>query len=83
MYSIMNITILSDEREIVSFRKIRNYKWKKQYTNAEKIMLFLDLMRMRKTEELIEELNIGLEMDENLDLKMLKDIGLKMPLLKP
>lgn len=46
-------------------------------------MLFLDLMRMRKTEELIEGLSIGLEQNGNLDLKMLKDIGLKMPLLKP
>lgn len=45
-------------------------------------MLFLDLMRMRKTEELIEELNIGLELDGNLDLKMLKGIGLRMQQLK-
>jgi len=45
-------------------------------------MLFLDLMRMRKTEELIEELNIGLELNGNLDLKMLKGIGLRMRQLK-
>ena len=35
-------------------------------------------MRMRKTEELIEELNIGLELNGNLDLKMLRGIGLRM-----
>ena len=45
-------------------------------------MLFLDLTRMRKTEELIEELNIGLELNGSLDLKMLKGIGLKMQQLK-
>lgn len=45
-------------------------------------MLFLDLMRMRKTEELIEELNIGLELNGNLDLKMLRGIGLRMRQLK-
>jgi hypothetical protein len=39
-------------------------------------------MRMRKTEELIEELNIGLELNGNLDLKMLKGIGLRMLRLK-
>jgi hypothetical protein len=39
-------------------------------------------MRMRKTEELIEELNIGLELNGSLDLKMLKGIGLKMRQLK-
>jgi hypothetical protein len=39
-------------------------------------------MIMRKTEELIEELNIGLEQNGNLDLKMLKGIGLKMQQLK-
>jgi hypothetical protein len=40
-------------------------------------------MRMRKTEELIEELNIGLEPNGNLDLKMLKDFGSRMRQLKP
>jgi hypothetical protein len=45
-------------------------------------MLFLDLTRMKKTEELIEELNIGLELNGNLDLKMLKGIGLRMRQLK-
>jgi hypothetical protein len=39
-------------------------------------------MRMRKTEELIEELNIGLELNGNLDLKMLRGIGLRMRQLK-
>ena len=39
-------------------------------------------MRMRKTEELIEELNIGLELNGNLDLKMLRGIGLRMQQLK-
>lgn len=46
-------------------------------------MLFLDLTKMRKTEELIEELNIGLEMGGSLDLKTPRDIGLKMLPLKP
>ena len=45
-------------------------------------MLFLDLTRMRKTEELIEELNIGLELNGNLDLKMLRGIGSRMQQLK-
>lgn len=45
-------------------------------------MLFLDLMRMRKTEELIEELSIELERAGNLDLKMPRGIGLKMQQLK-
>ena len=40
-------------------------------------------MRMRKTEELIEELNIGLELDGSLDLKMLRGIGSKMRQPKP
>jgi hypothetical protein len=40
-------------------------------------------MIMRKTEELIEELNIGLELDGNLDLKMLKGFGSRMRQLKP
>jgi hypothetical protein len=40
-------------------------------------------MIMRKTEELIEELNIGLELNGNLDLKMLRGIGLRMQQLKP
>jgi hypothetical protein len=39
-------------------------------------------MIMRKTEELIEELNIGLELNGNLDLKMLKGIGSRMRQLK-
>jgi len=39
-------------------------------------------MRMRKTEELIEELNIGLELNGNLDLRMPKGIGLRMQQLK-
>jgi hypothetical protein len=39
-------------------------------------------MIMRKTEELIEELNIGLELNGNLDLKMLRGIGLRMLRLK-
>jgi hypothetical protein len=37
---------------------------------------------MRKAEGLIEELNIGLELNGNLDLKMLKSIGLRMQRLK-
>jgi hypothetical protein len=39
-------------------------------------------MIMRKTEELIEELNIGLELNGNLDLRMLRSIGLRMQRLK-
>jgi hypothetical protein len=39
-------------------------------------------MIMRKTEELIEELNIGLELNGNLDLRMLRGIGLRMLRLK-
>jgi hypothetical protein len=39
-------------------------------------------MIMRKTEELIEELNIGLEPNGNLDLRMLRGIGLRMQRLK-
>jgi hypothetical protein len=37
---------------------------------------------MRKTEELIEELSIGLELNGNLDLKMPRDIGSRMQQLK-
>jgi hypothetical protein len=39
-------------------------------------------MRMRKTEELIEELNIELELNGSLDLKMLRGIGLRMQQLR-
>jgi hypothetical protein len=39
-------------------------------------------MRMRKTEELIEELNIELELNGNLDLRMLRGIGLRMQQLR-
>jgi hypothetical protein len=42
------------------------------------IMLFLGLTKMRRTGERTEELSIGLETDESLDLKMLRCFGTKM-----